>query len=90
MRQKKGFVLREVCGENVIVAEGIDVIDFSNLITLNQTAALIWKKAKELGDFTAEQLTEAVCETYEVVYDRAYGDVCKLLKEWQDSGLLEN
>lgn len=89
MRQKKGFVLREVCGENVIVAEGIDVIDFSNLITLNPTAAMIWKKAKELGDFTADQLAEAVCETYEVEYDRASDDVCKLLKDWQEAGLVE-
>ena len=90
MRQKKGFVLREVCGENVIVAEGIDVIDFSNLITLNPTAAMIWKKAKELGDFTADQLAEAVCETYEVEYDRAFDDVCKLLKDWQETGLVED
>ena len=90
MRQKKGFVLREVCGENVIVAEGIDVIDFSNLITLNPTADMIWKKAKELGDFTADQLAEAVCETYEVEYDRAFDDVCKLLKSWQETGLVED
>lgn len=41
MRQKQGFVLREVCGENVIVAEGIEVVDFSNLISLNGTAATV-------------------------------------------------
>lgn len=90
MRQKQGFVLREVCGENVIVAEGIEVVDFSNLISLNCTAATVWKKAKELGDFTAEQLTDALCETYDVDYDHAHEDVLNLLKKWQDAGLLED
>jgi len=90
MRQKQGFVLREVCGENVIVAEGIEVVDFSKLISLNETAAMIWKKAKELGDFTAEQLAEALCGTYDVDYDHALEDVLYLLKKWQDTGLLED
>lgn len=90
MRQKQGFVLREVCGEHVIVAEGIEVVDFSKLISLNETAAMIWKKAKELGDFTAEQLAEALCGTYDVGYDHALEDVLYLLKKWQDTGLLED
>ena len=90
MRIKNGFVLRKVCGENVIVAEGIEVVDFTKLISLNETAANIWNKAKELGDFTAEQLAKDLCETYEVDYDRAFDDVSKLLKSWQENGLVED
>lgn len=90
MRQKQGFVLREVCGENVIMAEGAKMIHFDNIICLNGTAAMIWKKAKELGDFTAEQLADALCETYDVDGDRAHEDVLNLLKKWQDAGLLED
>ena len=90
MRQKQGFVLREVCGENVIMAEGAETINFSSLISLNGTAAMIWKKAKELGDFTAEQLADALCETYEVDYDHALEDVRNLLRKWQDTGLLDD
>lgn len=90
MRQKQGFVLREVCGENVIVAESVETIHFDTLISLNGTAAMIWKKAEELGDFTAEQLTDALCETYDVDYNRAHEDVLNLLNKWQDAGLLED
>ena len=43
MKLKKGFVLREVCGENVIVGEGVETVDFGKLINLNPTAALLWK-----------------------------------------------
>ena len=81
--------MREVCGEKVIVAEGIETIDFGKLISLNDTAAWIWEKASELGDFTAEQLAEAICSDYDVEADRALSDVKKLLSEWQHSGLLE-
>ena len=90
MKQKQGFVLREVCGENVIVAEGIETVNFNKLISLNETAAMIWEKAAELGDFTVEQLAEALCNEYDVDHDRAIEDVRRLLKNWQEAGLLEN
>ena len=69
MKQKEGFVLRCVCGENVIVGEGLGTIDFGKLISLNETAAWLWKKAGEMGDFTIDSLTTALCEEYEVTTD---------------------
>ena len=89
MKLKKGFVLREVCGENVIVGEGVETVDFGKLINLNATAALLWKKATELGDFTAEQLAEALTEIYEVNYEQALKDTERLLGRWKDVGLVE-
>ena len=35
MKAKKGFNLRNVCGEQIIVAEGKENIDFSNIISMN-------------------------------------------------------
>ena len=62
MKIKKGFVLRQVCGENVIVGEGLDAINFGRMLCLNETAAWIWKKAQDTGDFTVESLTHALCQ----------------------------
>ena len=89
MKLKKGFVLREICGESVIVGEGLENIDFSKLISLNETAAWLWKKAAEAGEFTVEQLAEALTEVYDVSQDQAKIDVQKLLAEWEDTGLIE-
>ena len=75
MKLKKGFVLREVCGEKVIVGEGVETINFGKLISLNETAALLWKKAVELGDFTVEQLADALTEEYVVSREQALNDV---------------
>ena len=60
MKQKEGFVLRTVCGEHVIVGEGLGTIDFGKLISLNETAAWIWKKAGEMGDFSVDSLAAAL------------------------------
>lgn len=89
MKQKKGFVLRDVCGEKVIVGEGVETVDFGKLISLNETAAWAWNKAAELGDFTAEQLSKALCEEYDVEADRALADMQKLIAQWQQMGILE-
>ena len=45
MKQKKGLVLRDVCGEKVIIGEGLEAIDFGRLLCLNDTAAWLWEKA---------------------------------------------
>lgn len=89
MKQKEGFVLRTVCGEHVIVGEGLGTIDFGKLISLNETAAWLWGKAGELGDFTIDQLTEALCAEYEVDADRAREDVTKMVAQWQEIGIVE-
>ena len=82
-------MLREVCGEKVIVGEGLQTINFGKLISLNETAAWLWKKGAELGDFTAEELADALCQEYEVDKARALADVQQILKTWQETGLIE-
>ena len=46
MRKKKGFELRDVCGEHVIMAYGMENIDFSKISSLNETAAFLWKAVR--------------------------------------------
>ena len=88
MKRKEGFVLREVCGEKVIVGEGLGAINFGKLISLNDTAAWIWEKAGELGDFSVDALVEALCDTYEVTPETARTDVQALLDQWLELGII--
>ena len=89
MRIKKGFVLREVCGERVIMGEGLGVINFGKLLALNETAAWLWKQAQEMSDFTIETLAERLCEEYEVTADEAKADVAEIIAEWQNVSVIE-
>lgn len=81
-------MLREVCGEKVIVGEGLGAIDFGKLLSLNDTAAWLWNKAGELGEFTAESLADSLCEEYEVAPETALADVKKLLAQWLELGIV--
>lgn len=89
MKQKEGFVLRTVCGEHVIVGEGLGTIDFGKLISLNETAAWLWEKAGEMGDFNIDSLTKALCDEYEVCAEDAQQDVEKMVTQWQELGIVE-
>lgn len=89
MQIKSGFVLREVCGEQVIVGEGLDAINFGKLLSLNETAAWLWKQAKAMGDFSVEELAAKLCEEYEVSADDAKADVAAMIDEWQQVGVVE-
>ena len=89
MKIKKGFVLREVCGERVIVGEGLSAINFGKLLALNETAAWLWQQAQAMGDFTIEALAEKLCEEYDVEAGEAKADVEQMVAEWQNVGVVE-
>ncbi len=89
MKLKKGFVLREVCGEQVIMGEGLGAVDFGRLLCLNETAAWLWKQAIEMGDFTFDSLASKLSEEYDVTTAEALADVQGIVSEWQEAGVVE-
>lgn len=89
MKAKKGFNLREVCGEQIIVAEGKENIDFSNIISMNESSAYLWKKVQQMESFTADDLTQLLTEQYEVEYEVALKDATTLADQWVEAGIVE-
>ena len=89
MKLKEGFVLRQVCGENVITGEGLGAINFGKLLALNETAAWLWKEAEAQGDFTVNSLADKLCEEYEVTAEQARQDVAAIVKKWQEVEVVE-
>ncbi|MBF1218283.1 MAG: PqqD family protein [Haemophilus parainfluenzae] len=88
MITKKGFNLRNVCGENIIVAEGEENIDFSDIISMNETSAYLWKQVQG-KEFTPEQLVELLMQEYDVAEGEALRDVEQLIKVWCEAGIAE-
>lgn len=88
MRIKKGFVLREICGEKVVSAEGLELINFNKMISLNPTAAYIWENV-ENKDFDEVYLAHLLTDKYEVEYETAVADAKELIGIWSKNGLIE-
>lgn len=89
MKKKPGFDLRNVCGAYVIIATGMQNIDFSKLIALNDTSAFIWNCIPDNADFTIDELVEKLTDEYEVSADEAYADVTDFLNKLVENNVLE-
>jgi len=90
MKAKKGFNLRSVCGQHIIVAQGKENIDFSNIISMNESSAFLWKQVQEkIIDFTANDLAEMLTQEYEVDSDTAMADAQTLINQWMEAGIIE-
>ncbi len=89
MKAKKGFNIRQICGENILVAEGEENIDFSNIISMNETSAYLWNKLKD-KDFTVDDMVNLLLEEYEVDRDTALNDCTALVGSWRQAGIIED
>lgn len=88
MKAKPGFNLRVVCGENIIVAEGEENIDFSNIISMNVSSAYLWQNIQG-KEFTHEDLVGLLTQEYEVDEATALKDVKALTELWLQAGIIE-
>lgn len=88
MRLKKGFALQRLCDENIIVAYGPGNIDYTRVISLNESATLLWRWA-EGRNFSAEEMADALTREYAVERQTALRDVARMLDKWNSLGLLE-
>ena len=88
MRIKEGFVLRTICGQNVVSGEGTSQVNFSKLVSLNETAAYLFK-AVQGREFTAETLANLLLDEYEVDRETALKDAESLCAQWKEIGIAE-
>ncbi len=90
MKAKKGFNLREVCGEQIIVAEGKENIDFSNIISMNESAAYLWRNVQQMESFGVEDLSRLLTDQYEVSEEVALNDARELIRKWMEAGIISD
>ena len=88
MKIKEGFVLRTICGQNVVSGEGPANVNFSKLVSLNDSAAYLFKAVGQ-EDFTPERLADLLLEEYEVDRETALKDAETLCAQWKEIGIVE-
>lgn len=89
MRAKQGFNLRTVCGEKIVVAEGKENIDFSNIISMNESSAYLWENVKG-KEFDEHTLVTLLTDAYEVDEHTALEDSRGLIAQWKEQGIIED
>lgn len=86
MRIRKGFTMRNIAGEYIVVPVGNAGAIFNGMITLNESGAFFWEAMKE--DTTIEEVVEKVCSEYEIDKETATKDVEKFVNMLKENNLL--
>ena len=84
---KKDFVLRKVCGLNVVLPTGANVKDFGGALNLNDTAALIFEQLQ--AGKTIEETAAALVAEYDVTPEKALADVQKTIDSLREAGVVD-
>ena len=87
MKIKKGFMLREVAGNYVVVAVGEASKSFNGVINLNETGAFLWKKLAE--GIEENELVKQLLNEYEVSEEIAQNDVKVFVNKLKEADILE-
>ena len=87
MKIKEDFVLKEVAGAWVVLPLGDATVDFTGMLTLNETGKMLWYILE--NGTTREDMAKALTEEYDVSYEQALSDVDEYVKKLTDVGCLE-
>ena len=87
MEINKGFELREMCGEHIIIATGVENINFSKTLSLNESAAYLWNELSG-KTFTAQDMATLLTQAYEVDEQTALEDATILATQWIEAGIV--
>ena len=87
MKTKKGFVLRSLGREYILVAEGLEAADANRLVSMNESAAFLWK-AIEDKEFDADTFINLREDEYGITREVAEKDVTALLQTWKEANII--
>ena len=86
MRSKEGFIKTEIADKTVVIPVGDKTVDFSGIISLNETGAFLWDLL--LSDVTRDTLTAALLNEYEIGKDTAEKDIDAFLQALREKDVL--
>ena len=87
MKTKKGYRMRPLGKEYILVAEGLEVENANQMISMNATAAFLWE-AVEGKDFYAKTLAQLLVDEYGIDIEAAKKYVTPLLQTWEKAGII--
>ena len=88
MKIKEGFILKEIAGSYVVVPVGDDLVDFTLMITTNETGAFLWNCLSE--DRSEQELVDMLKAEYEGADDaQLAADVAEFVALLKENNVVE-
>lgn len=87
MKIKDGFMLRKIADTFIIIPLGEKVVEFSGLMTLSESGALLWNTLQ--NSVSQTDLVSVLLSEYNIDKHTASADVDEFLSELTKKGLIE-
>lgn len=88
MKIKQEYKVREIAGENVVIMQGRQGADLTQIVTLNASALVLWN-ALSGKEFTVAEAAEVLVQNFEVESDVALCDATAWVERMAECGLIE-
>jgi hypothetical protein len=88
MRINQNCKVREIAGENVVIMQGRNGADLTQIITLNESALILWQ-ALSGSDFEVEDAQRVFTENFEVDDATALRDAQQWVERMRECKLIE-
>lgn len=88
MRINQNCKVREIAGENVVIMQGRNGADLTQIITLNESALILWQTLSG-SDFEVEDAQRVLTENFEVDDATALRDAQRWVERMRECKLIE-
>lgn len=90
MKVIPGFALRKLGNEYLLIAESVELVNFNAMITLNESAAYLWRNVADKDQFDEDILVDLLLAEYEVSPEVARKDAAATIASWREARLLQD
>ena len=88
LRIKSAYKVRKVAGENLVVGQGRLNADMTKVISLNDTAVLLWNKLSG-RDFSIDDAAAVLISHFGIPQDQALADATRWADSLRSCGVIE-
>lgn len=86
MKIREGLVLRRIADLDVVIPIGNNIADFNGIISLNETAAFLWKRLTLKEELP--QIVDALIEEYDVNPEIARKDTEQFIEQLNQANIV--
>ena len=81
-------MLREVADQSIVVPLGNNVVNVNGIITLTESAAVLWKKLED-GVDSADELADSLLNEYDIDRETALSSVSEFIGQLREKSMIE-
>ena len=86
-KRKKGYLLKEIAGDNILIARGDTALEVNGVFVFNEAGALLWDKLDQY--MSIQDLAELLVSAYKIDLAQAIQDVRNCMKKMIEHNLIE-